>query len=243
MSASGERLQKVLARSGLGSRREVEEWIRAGRVIVDGQVAHTGQVVGSGCRISVDGKPVRLGRRARGKVLAYHKPVGRICSRHDPAGRPTVFEDLPRLRTGKWISVGRLDFNTSGLLLFTTDGELANRLTHPSSGLEREYLCRIQGDVPKTFLRELRAGVDLDGRAARFESVSVEGSAGGSNRWYRIVITEGRYREVRRMWAVGGFRVSRLIRVRYGPVQLPRHLKPGSYANLDADALQALYKP
>ncbi len=239
--AGGERLHKVLARTGIGSRREVEVWIREGRVSVDGKVAHTGQVVTPRSRISVDGKPVRLSQPRHGKVLVYHKPAGRICTRSDLAGRPTVFEQLPRLRGSKWVTVGRLDFNTSGLLLVTTDGELANRLAHPSAGLEREYLCRVQGEVSKDFLRRLRAGIDLDGRAARFESVTAEGGGGGRNRWYRVVITEGRYREVRRMWAAGGYQVSRLIRVRYGPVRLPRDLKPGSYRNIDAEALRALY--
>ncbi len=241
-SSGRERLHKVLARTGIGSRREVEGWIREGRVSVDGRPAQTGQVVAPTSRISVDGKPVRLRASRTGRVLMYHKPVGRICTRKDPAGRPTVFEQLPRLRDAKWISVGRLDYNTSGLLLMTTDGELANRLTHPSSGVEREYLCRVQGNVPPSYLRSLREGIDLDGRVARFESVSPEGAAGGANRWYRVVITEGRYREVRRMWAEGGYRVSRLVRVRYGPVQLPRDLKPGSYRNLPVPALQGLYR-
>lgn len=240
-SDARERLHKVLARAGIASRREAEVWIREGRVQVDGKPAQTGELVTRSSRIVVDGKPVRLRPARRGKVLAYHKPVGRICSRSDPAGRPTVFDDLPRLRDGRWISVGRLDFNTSGLLLFTTDGELANRLTHPSQGLDREYLCRVQGQVSKEFLKNLREGIDLDGRPARFESVAFEGGS-GANRWYRVVIREGRYREVRRMWAVGGFRVSRLIRVRYGPVQLPRNLKPGGYMNLDVETLRLLYE-
>jgi 23S rRNA pseudouridine2605 synthase len=241
-SSDQERIHKVLARTGIASRREVELWVRDGRVKVDGKVAVTGQLVGPSSRISVDGKPVRIRPVKHGRVIAYHKPAGQICSRDDPAGRPTVFENLPRLRTGRWISVGRLDFNTSGLLLFTTDGELANRLTHPSSAIEREYLSRVQGEVTKDFLRQLREGIDLDGKTARFESVAPEGGASGTNRWYRVVIREGRYREVRRMWAAGGFRVSRLIRVRYGPVQLARELKPGAYMNLDVDALGALYQ-
>jgi 23S rRNA pseudouridine2605 synthase len=236
-----ERLHKVLARTGIASRREAEEWIRAGRVSVDGKPAVTGQSVGPRSRIAVDGKPVRVEAQKHGKVLIYHKPAGRICSRSDPAGRPTVFEDLPRIRGARWIGVGRLDFNTTGLLLFTTDGELANRLTHPSRGVDREYLCRVQGDVSAEFLRRLREGIDLDGKPARFESVSPEGGS-GTNRWYRVVVREGRYREVRRMWASGGYRVSRLIRVRYGPIQLPRDLKPGNYRNLDSNELRALYQ-
>ena len=240
-SPGTERLQKVLSRAGIASRRQAEEWIRAGRVSVDGKTAVTGQSVGPRSRIAVDGKPVRVESRACGRVLIYHKPAGRICSRDDPAKRPTVFDDLPRLRGARWISVGRLDFNTTGLLLFTTDGELANRLTHPSRGVEREYLCRIQGEASVEFLERLRTGIDLDGKPARCESVKSEGGS-GTNRWYRIVIREGRYREIRRMWAAGGYRVSRLIRVRYGPVQLPRDLKPGSYRSMDPESLRALYQ-
>lgn len=243
MSPSGgrERLHKFLARAGIASRRQAEALIGEGRVRVDGEVAGIGQLVGSASRVTVDGRVVRAPAAVRGRIIAYHKPVGRICTRSDPAGRPTVFEQLPRLHAGRWVAVGRLDFNTSGLLLFTTDGDLANRLAHPSRGLDREYRCRVQGEVPSSFLERLKAGIDLDGRPARFESLSAEGGK-GSNRWYRVVIREGRYREVRRMWAAGGFRVSRLVRIRYGPVSLPRDLRPGAWRDLDSRTLKALYE-
>jgi len=240
LSQDGERIQKVIAQAGIASRREAEEWIKQGRVAVNGVVIGPGHKVGPTGRITVDGKPVRIRPRKNAKVIAYHKPVGEICSRKDPAKRKTVFDNLPRLRQGRWISVGRLDFNTSGLLLFTTDGDLANRLTHPSSGLEREYLCRVQGAVDRDFIRDLKEGIELDGKTAKFESIAFEGG-GGSNRWYRVVIREGRYREVRRMWAAGGYRVSRLVRVRYGPVQLPRNLKPGQYMNVDPVLVKRMY--
>ncbi len=241
MSGEGERIQKVLARAGVASRREVEDWIRAGRVTVNGKVVTPGFMVSPSSRIFIDGKPVRIRPQKNAKVIAYHKPTGQICSRKDPAGRPTVFESLPRLRGSRWVSVGRLDFNTSGLLLFTTDGGLANRLTHPSSELEREYLCRVQGAVDREFIKELREGVDLDGKKARFEKIDYEGGS-GTNKWYRVIIKEGRYREVRRMWAAGEHRVSRLIRVRYGPVQLPRNLKPGSYMNVPPEEVKQLFR-
>ena len=234
-----ERIQKYLAQSGAGSRRQIEEWIKEGRITVNGRMATIGQQVMPSARIALDGKPVRVRPSKNLRVFAYHKPTGQICSRSDPAGRPTVFEALPKLRTGRWISIGRLDFNTSGLLLFTTDGTLANRLTHPSSELEREYRCRVQGEVDKDFLRELREGIDLDGKRARFEKLDYEGGS-GTNRWYRAILREGRYREVRRMWEAGGYRVSKLMRIRYGPVILPRGLKPGNYMNVDQALVRKL---
>ncbi|GJL82993.1 MAG: hypothetical protein DHS20C01_26270 [marine bacterium B5-7] len=236
-----EKIHKVLARSGLGSRRDVENLVREGRVKVNSHVASIGQRVDSRARIQVDGKVVKVLGASQGRVIMYHKPVGRICTRDDPQGRPTVFEELPRLRGLRWVSVGRLDFNTSGVMLFTTDGELANRLAHPSSRIEREYLCRVQGKILSEMLDRLRAGVTLDERPAKFESVSYEGGK-GSNRWYRVTIMEGRYREVRRMWSAVGGRVSRLIRVRYGPIVLPRQLKPGATMDLDKDVVTRLYQ-
>lgn len=235
MNREGERIQKVIARAGLASRREAEAWVRAGRVAVDGVVVGPGFAVGPRSRITVDGKPARLSSRKNVRIIAYHKPVGEICSRGDPAGRASVFDNLPALKGGggRWIGVGRLDVNTSGLLLFTTDGMLAHRLSHPSTGLEREYLCRVLGLVERDFIRRLCRGVQLDGRDARFDSVAHQGGS-GANRWYRVVIREGRYREVRRMWASGGLSVNRLVRVRYGPVRLPRDLKPGRYRDLPA---------
>ncbi|WP_290651863.1 23S rRNA pseudouridine(2605) synthase RluB [Aquisalimonas sp.] len=236
-----EKLQKVLARAGLGSRRELEGWIRDARVRVDGRVAGLGDRVSGTEHITVDGRRVPPEQLAglRRKVLLYHKPVGQVTSRQDPEGRPTVFEHLPRLGQGRWISVGRLDLNTLGLLLFSNDGELANRLMHPSWQLEREYACRVFGDVDQAVLYRLTTGVALDDGDARFDSVTPVGG-GSSNTWYQVVVREGRQREVRRLWESQGITVSRLIRVRYGPVTLPRDLPRGKYRFLDQDLIAAL---
>ena len=208
---------------GIGSRREVERWIREGRVTVDGRLAELGLQIENSSRVEVDGRPIPLGTRASApaRLLLYHKPVGQICSRDDPQGRATVFEALPRLRGRRWVSVGRLDINTSGLLLFTTDGELAHRLMHPSSGIEREYRCRVRGDPgEREFTR-------------RFESIE-SGHGSGANRWFQVVLKEGRNREVRRMWQSVGCTVSRLIRVRYGPFRLDRQHSAGTCLELKA---------
>lgn len=238
-----ERLQKVLAQAGLGSRRQIEQWIDAGRVMVDGKPAQLGQKVSGRERISVDGKPVRI--RAAGKspheVLVYHKPVGEVCSRDDPGGRPTVFEALPRPRHGRWISVGRLDINTSGLLLFTTDGELANRLMHPSREIEREYAVRLLGQVDRPMLERLVSGVELDDGVARFVSIQEAGGS-GANRWFHVVIKEGRNREVRRLWESQGITVSRLTRVRFGPLALARGLRQGRWRPLTPKEQKLLYQ-
>ncbi|MEC9078907.1 MAG: pseudouridine synthase [Pseudomonadota bacterium] len=230
-----ERIQKVLARVGLGSRREVERWIREGRVTVDGRLAELGRQIENSSRVEVDGRPIPLGARASApaKLLLYHKPVGQICSRDDPQGRATVFEALPRLRGRRWVSVGRLDINTSGLLLFTTDGELAHRLMHPSSGIEREYRCRVRGDPGEREFKRLLAGVRLSGQVCRFESIE-SGRGSGANRWFQVVLKEGRNREVRRMWQSVGCTVSRLIRVRYGPFRLDRQHSAGTCLELKA---------
>lgn len=236
-----EKLQKVLARAGLGSRRSIERWIEAGRLTVDGVPARLGQRITPDNRIALDGRPVPLERLApRARVLIYHKPEGEVCTRSDPEGRPTVFERLPALRAGRWITVGRLDVNSSGLLLVTDDGELAHRLMHPSSGIEREYAVRVFGEVDEAAVRRLTEGVRLEDGPARFESVRF---AGGShaNRWYHVVLKEGRKREVRRLWEAIGAQVSRLIRVRYGPVTLPRRLRPGKWQALDRQSVGALY--
>lgn len=235
------RLQKWLAGQGLGSRRQMESWIAAGRVAVDGRVAKLGDTVAGNERVTVDGRPVRAPRQAaRPKVLMYHKPVGEVCTRRDPEGRPTIFDALPRLSQGRWIGVGRLDLHTSGLLLATNHGELANALMHPSSELTREYSARVFGDVTKDELRRLRAGIELDDGPARFAEVEFAGGE-GRNRWYRVVVTQGRNRLVRRIWEAIGHRVSRLIRTRYGPVRLPRDLQPGRHRYLDRAELEALY--
>jgi 23S rRNA pseudouridine2605 synthase len=238
-----ERLQKVLAQAGLGSRRQIEQWIEAGRVKVDGKPAQLGQKVAGRERISVDGKPVRLRPpgSAPPEVLVYHKPVGEVCSRDDPEGRATVFAALPRPRHGRWISVGRLDINTSGLLLFTTDGELANRLMHPSSEIEREYAVRLLGEVDRPMLERLVEGVDLEDGFARFVSIQEAGGS-GANRWFHVVIKEGRNREVRRLWESQGIRVSRLTRVRFGPLALERGLRQGRWRSLTPKEQKVLYQ-
>ncbi len=237
----GERLQKVLARLGMASRREIDRWIGEGRIRVNRQVATPGTRVGPGDRVEIDGRPVAIDRviAPRTRVLLYHKPAGEVTTRNDPEGRPTVFDHLPRLVHGRWISVGRLDINTSGLLLLTTDGDLANRLMHPSSGIEREYAVRVLGPVDEDTLRRLQEGVELDDGPARFESITDAGGQ-GVNHWYHVVLKEGRNREVRRLWEAVGHRVSRLIRVRYGDLKLPPRLKPGRWQELEPAEVAAL---
>lgn len=237
-----ERLQKVLASLGLGSRRTIEEWIREGRVSINGAVAELGARVGPSDRVLIDGKPIDLAQRAQTDmpvVLGYHKPVGEMTSRSDPQGRPTVFERLPPPPSGRWIVVGRLDVNTSGLLLFTTDGELAHRLMHPSSEVEREYLVRVRSHPDRETLDVLRRGVELEDGWARFDRIEAEASTDG-HAWFRVVLHEGRNREVRRLWSAVGHEVSRLMRIRYGPVELPRDLRPGQSRLLPAELVAAL---
>jgi 23S rRNA pseudouridine2605 synthase len=238
--ADAPKLQKVLAQSGLGSRRDLEQWIADGRVTVNDQPAHVGQRVSWGDRVAIDGKPVRV-RIAPlpTRVLAYHKPVGEVCTLDDPEGRPTVFRRLPRLPHGKWQSVGRLDINTEGLLLFTTSGELANRLMHPRFGVEREYAVRVLGTLSNENREKLLAGVPIDGQPAQFLSIE-DGGGEGANRWYRVVIGEGRNREVRKLFDAVGMAVSRLIRIRYGAVLLPRGLKRGMAVDLPEDDVKLL---
>ena len=232
------RLQKALADSGFGSRRELEEWIIAGRVSVNGKPADIGQKVGPTDRVKVNGRLVNLKFTNRApRVLIYHKPEGEIVSRDDPEGRPSVFERLPNLRKGRWIAIGRLDFNTSGLLLFTDNGALANRLMHPRFGLEREYAVRILGELSEEQQKQLQQGIMLEDGEARFDTLA-DGGGEGSNHWYRVTLSEGRNREVRRMFEAIGLTVSRLMRVRYGVVSLPRQLKRGAWAEMaDADVL------
>lgn len=235
-----EKLHKALARSGHGSRRELEEWIVAGRISVNGKPAHVGQRVSARDRIKVNGKLVSLRFAPRlPRVLLYHKPEGEIVTRDDPQGRPSVFDRLPQLRSGRWVAVGRLDFNTSGLLIFTTSGELANRLMHPRYAVEREYAVRLHGALSEAQKSELTSGVALDDGVARLDAVE-EGGGEGANRWYRVILSEGRNREVRRLFEALGLTVSRLMRVRYGPIALPPRLKRGMCQELGEHELRAL---
>ncbi len=238
-----ERLQKVLAKAGLGSRRQMEDWIREGRVEVDGKRAELGEKVSETQRITVDGRRLHLKPAAAStpEVIVYHKPLGEVCSRDDPEGRPTVFNNLPRPRQGRWISVGRLDINTTGLMLFTTDGELAHRLMHPSREIEREYAVRLLGEVDMPMLERLVEGVELEDGVARFAAVEESGGT-GANRWFHVILKEGRNREVRRLWESQGVKVSRLTRVRYGPVILERKLRKGKSRPLLAEEMKRLYE-
>jgi 23S rRNA pseudouridine2605 synthase len=237
-----ERLQKVLARAGFGSRRQIEDWIREGRISVNGERAEIGASVEETDLVKIDGRMVSIAvdpaRAAR--TLLYHKPAGELTTRRDEAGRPTVFDNLPRIKTGRWISVGRLDFNTSGLLLVTTDGELAHRLMHPSWEIEREYAVRVLGKADEAVLQRLLDGVMLEDGMAAFATLEDAGGQ-GVNHWYHVVVREGRNREVRRLWESQGLKVSRLIRVRYGPVSLPRDLRAGRFRDLTPEELAALY--
>lgn len=235
-----ERLHKVLAQAGLGSRRALEERISHGLVKVNGEVAIVGQSVSSGDRIELDGKAfVASTLNEPARVLLYNKPEGEVTTREDPEGRPTVFEALPRIKGARWIAVGRLDINTTGLLLLTTDGELANALMHPSRAVEREYVCRVHGEVPDNIVDRLSRGVALDDGPAKFDVIERIGSS-DSHAWFKLVVKEGRNREVRRLWESQGYQVSRLKRVRYGAIPLPRLLKRGHSEDLPAEQVAAL---
>lgn len=232
-----ERLQKVLARAGVASRRQIEEWIAEHRILVNDQPANLGQKIGPGDRVKLNGRLVRLRFGTRSpRVLIYHKPEGEIVSHDDPEGRPTVFEHLPVLRHGRWLAIGRLDFNSSGLLLFTDDGDLANRMMHPRHGFDREYAVRLLGELSDEHIQALTSGIVLEDGPARFDSLRSEGGE-GANHWVRVTLSEGRNREVRRMFEAVGLTVSRLMRVRYGPVELPPRLKRGMWMEMpEADA-------
>ena len=235
-----ERLHKLLAQSGLGSRREMEELIAAGHIVVNGEVAQTGQSASPGDRIKVNGKLVHLKFSNRlPRVIIYHKPEGEIVSRDDPEHRPNVFTSLPRMSGGRWVAVGRLDFNTSGLLLFTTSGELANRLMHPRYELVREYAVRILGDLGMEARQRLLDGIELDDGLAQFTTLQEAGGE-GANHWYRVSLFEGRNREVRRLFEAVGAVVSRLMRVRYGPFVLPPQLKRGHVLEIGENEVQQL---
>nr|WP_245727970.1 pseudouridine synthase [Nitrosovibrio tenuis] len=232
-SAITQKLHKLLAQAGLGSRREMEELIAAGQATVNGKVAHVGDRVGPADVVRVGKRVVHFKSAERlPRVLLYHKPEGEIVSRDDPQERPSVFDKLPQLRSSKWVSVGRLDYNTSGLLIFTTDGQLANRLTHPRFEIEREYAVRIIGRLTPEQANVLTTEVKLEDGPAKFDHLSDQGGE-GSNRWYRVILKEGRNREVRRMFEAVGLTVSRLMRVRFGPINLPPRLKRGKSMELD----------
>ncbi|MCP4127405.1 MAG: pseudouridine synthase [Gammaproteobacteria bacterium] len=238
----GERLQKVLANAGFGSRREIEGWIKEGRVKINGKLAKLGDRVTGDDLVQVGNRRVRVDRisEIERRVIVYNKPEGEVVTRHDPGGRPTAFRRLPKLKSsGRWIAVGRLDINSSGLMLFTTDGELANRLMHPSKAVEREYAVRVLGDITQDMLNTLVSGVELEDGPARFEDI-VESGGEGANRWFHVVIMEGRNREVRRMWEAVGARVNRLKRVRYGPVMLGDRLHVGKCRDLDQREMSGL---
>ncbi len=236
-----EKLQKVLARVGLGSRRHMEQAIVDGRVSVNGKLATLGDRIEATDELRVDGRLVHftVESETRRRVLIYYKPEGEICSRQDPEGRPTVFDRLPPLKGERWVMVGRLDVNSSGLLLFTTDGELANRLMHPSNEIEREYAVRVMGEVTPEIRAALLAGVELEDGPAKFERISELGGE-GFNRWLQVVVKEGRNREVRRLFESQGLKVSRLLRTRYGTVTLPRTLKTGRHIELDKHDIDPL---
>jgi 23S rRNA pseudouridine2605 synthase len=240
---SSERLQKVLSQAGYGSRREMERWIEQGLLQINGQTAKLGDLVQPEDKISLRGRiidnPMKIAYRTR--ILIYNKPLGEISSRHDPFHPRTVFDKLPRLTQGRWIQVGRLDINTGGLLVFTNNGDLANRLMHPRYEYQREYAVRVFGQVTPEMLKILKKGVELEDGMAKFDDIKISGGE-HSNAWYHVTLSEGRNRVVRRMWQSQGVEVSRLIRVKYGPIQLPRWLNRGQFVEMtpqDVDALIA----
>jgi 23S rRNA pseudouridine2605 synthase len=237
---NGERLQKYLAAAGIGSRRKIDEWITQGKITVDGKVARPGDRVTSTNNIKINGRQLKR-KSAVGapRVLLYNKPEGEICTRSDPRDRPTVYKNLPKLQDGRWVAVGRLDINTRGLILFTNNGDLANDLMHPGAGLEREYLCRVYGNPGKEALERLRKGIRIDGQLVRFYQLRRQRGE-NRNTWYSAVVTEGKKREVRRMWEAVGCKLSRLFRIRYGKVCLPRGLKLGGHVELDSVEIERL---
>lgn len=236
-----EKLQKVLARSGHGSRRELETLIAAGRVSVDGKVATLGERIDADAKVRIDGRAVTIKppEDVVCRVLMYHKPEGELCTRKDPEGRPTVYDRLPRVQGARWVAVGRLDVNTSGLLLFTTDGELANRLMHPGHQIEREYAVRVFGEVTDEMIKKLQKGVQLEDGPAAFKEIK-RGGGEGMNTWFRVMLTEGRNREVRRLWESQGVTVSRLMRVRYGNIRLEQGLPQSGWGELPLEQINYL---
>jgi len=239
--SASEKIQKVLARTGFASRREAERWIIAGRITVDGVIATIGDRISEENKVLLDNKPLFLAWETNDvRVLAYYKPEGEICSRSDPEHKRTIFDNLPRLKIGRWIAAGRLDINTTGLILLSNDGDLINRLMHPSHEIEREYAVRILGEVTDEQIEQLKEGIHLDDGLAKFEKIRFAGGE-GANRWYHVVLKEGRNREVRRMWEFFGIRVSRLSRIRFGNIHLRRGQKQGKFEKLEASELKVLY--
>ncbi|HBS41774.1 MAG TPA: 23S rRNA pseudouridine(2605) synthase RluB [Oceanospirillales bacterium] len=227
-----ERLQKLLAQAGIGSRREIERWISEGRISVNGEKATLGDRASRHDDVRVDGRKLDLSDAGRAvRVIAYNKPIGEVCTRNDPEGRPTVFQHLPKTKNERWINVGRLDINTSGLLLFTTSGDLANKLMHPSSGIDREYAVRVRGEIDDAMIQRMKEGVLLEDGMARFTDVRFFDGE-GQNKWYHVVVMEGRNREVRRLWESQGVEVSRLKRVRYGCIFMPSNIPVGTWVEL-----------
>ena len=242
-SAIGERLQKVLARIGLASRREIESWIKDGRITLNGTYARLGDRYQRGDRVTVNGRPIDLDSRndEPTRVLIYHKPIGEVVTRRDPEGRPVIFTQLPRPTRGRWIAVGRLDINTQGLILATTNGELANRLMHPSREIEREYAVRVIGRIDDKMLERLSQGVELEDGFARFESIT-PGGGEGANRWFHVTLREGRNRIVRRLWESQGVTVSRLMRVRFAHIELPPRLRARTFMEMPPEQVALLMK-
>ena len=238
-----EKIQKILAHAGIASRRQIETWIQAGRITVNGKIATIGDRMTYHDKVCVDGREIKLikSQQQKSRVLLYHKPEGELCTRHDPEGRTTIFERLPLIRNNRWICVGRLDFNTSGLLLITNDGELANRLMHPRSQIEREYAVRVRGEVTSEIITKLKKGIKLEDGIAHFNQITDAGGS-GSNHWYHVIVTEGRNRLVRRLWEGVGCTISRLIRIRFGSIYLPAGLRRGHYADLSDEEVALLMK-
>lgn len=235
-NGSPERPEKVLSRLGMGSRREIARWVDEGRLSVRGRTLRGGERVSALGELCLDGKPLRIPKElyVRQEVIVYNKPIGELVTRRDPGGRPTVFSALPKLSSGRWVAVGRLDAMTTGLLLFSTDGELASRLMHPRSGIIRRYLVRIDGRLSPEQVSKLTRGIELEDGPAHFEELVHVRAREGRNQWYRIGLTEGRNREVRRLFAAENLQVSRLVRVAFGPIELPRDLRQGQWSHLDA---------